>query len=67
MKSEINWIDINDKKPNKAQNVLIANRFGIITTAYYQGSGNKFKTTYGLIVIFHVTHWSEIPKNPNHL
>lgn len=53
----MNWINLNDEKPKKYEEVIIASIDGAVKSAVYLDNG-KF-TTY-----LNVTHWMHMPEAP---
>lgn len=53
----MDWINVNDKLPNKYQEVIIATDDGRVKSAMYMTNG-KWNT------FLNVTHWMEFPEAP---
>ena len=68
MKLEIEFIETLKKIPVSGQNVLIVPRdskFDVCEATYWGAPDYCFQTGVGTFAICDVSHWAEMPKNPN--
>lgn len=68
MKLEIEFIETLKKVPVSGQNVLIVPRdskFGVCEATYLGDPDYCFQAGVGTLALCDVSHWAEMPKNPN--
>ena len=60
------WISVQDEMPNINFEVIVSDKHGCVTTAWYVKEGdNYWFETYDNELFEKVTHWMPLPTSPN--